>query len=810
MGVLLIGVIITRIGNAFAYEIPQDNSRVKYFYVFGPDGSPLYGAEDHELELFIDVPADDPNKVTIDIFDPNIGGARDWKTHRENSWDTITEFAVYGNKLLRKEIFGKEGYDKKYFKFGPFSKREGERIGNAYRFRLRVKTTNGDDANLFKVRISPDTAAAFSYNITFRLLPHLGDEMFFYPEIPQGANGLTVYNYDIDREGGSSALYDYTTNIRYAINDSTSGEWSKTDIPLSFNQTRRLTYKIVKATQKYGHAGLRIEDNNGNSVPIYFRKGSPKVAVPPKFAYEPKCNRFTFDATNSYDPDNQELSFLWDFGDGRTSSRPVVTHIYEKGGEYTVTLTVKDDSGLECDTAVISQKVKANIPPAAKFTAPDLICAGDEITFDGSGSHDDISTNLSYHWDFGDDTTAEGAVAKKIFEKGGAYQVVFTVNDNEGTPCSMDVAKKTVRVNTPPVAEAGGDIKLCLDSRQEYNVSFDGSGSYDKDDDKLSYIWDFGDGARGTGKRPSHVYARGGVYRAKLTVSDKSGSVCNADTDTILVNLNRTPVADAGKDITACIGSQVLLDGSGSYDDEGEDLTYAWDFGDGAKGTGAKAYHAYSKGGTYRAVLVVDDGRETACSTASDSILVAINTSPNAALARINSICIGKRILFDASKSNDSDGDPLKYTWNFGDGRVIEGRSKEYHTYSKGGTYSVSVTVDDGKGTTCSLDSTQIVVRANTPPIADAGPNNVCCLGAEAFFDGSSSTDPDGDTLKYLWDFGDGETATGAKVAHVYGKIGKYTVTLAVDDGSGTPCSSSTDTFEATVNERPVPIIRIR
>ncbi|MFI5845306.1 PA14 domain-containing protein [Catenuloplanes sp. NPDC051500] len=52
-------------------------------------------------------------------------------------------------------------------------------------------------------------------------------------------------------------------------------------------------------------------------------------------------------------------------------------------------------------------------------------------------------------------------------------------------------------------------------------------------------------------------------------------------------------------------------------------------------------------------------------------------------------------------------------------------------------------------------------------------------------FDGSGSTDPDGDPLTYAWDFGDGTTGTGAKPVKTYDRVGVYTVSMTVSDGQG-------------------------
>jgi len=102
------------------------------------------------------------------------------------------------------------------------------------------------------------------------------------------------------------------------------------------------------------------------------------------------------------------------------------------------------------------------------------------------------------------------------------------------------------------------------------------------------------------------------------------------------------------------------------------------------------------------------------------------------------------------------------------------------------------------------------MVKINSRPLADAGPNLVCCVDKETIFNGSGSSDPDGDALTYRWDFGDGATAEGMTVTHAYAKSGEYTVMLKVDDNSGTSCSTASSSFEATVNERPVSVIKVK
>jgi PKD repeat protein len=555
------------------------------------------------------------------------------------------------------------------------------------------------------------------------------------------------------------------------------------------------------------------------------------VCAVPVVCFADECNReFTFDATRSYDPNKEALSYLWDFGDGTTSTEPVVKHLYERAGDYTVTLTVKDTSGLECDTSVTTQQVKVKMPPQARCSGPESVCVGSAVTFDGSASTG--GAPLTYTWDFGDGTKGEGSVVSKTYERGGNYTVTLIVESASETgtaattsgkcakckaapSCNRAICTRTVKVNSAPMAKAGEDMDMCFAANQDLKVAFDAGRSSDPDGDALTYTWNFGDGATESGRSVSHVYGKDGDYRVSLTVNDGQGSPCSSSGDTIEVRLNRGPIANAGKDIVACVGSTVTLDGSLS---QGASL-YSWDFGDGETGQGERVTHSYAKGGYYKAVLKVDDGKGTRCSTSSSLVNVMVNEAPEVTLKNVESTCLGKAVRFDASAK----GSGLTYAWDFGDGTVIEdGRASETHTYTKGGAYTVRVTVDDKKGTPCSMATAVSRVKINSPPIANCGPNLVCCIGKETLFDGSGSSDPDGDALTYLWDFGDGATAEGARVTHAYSKSGKYTVTLTVDDGSGTGssptgrkcgkcgCSSDRCSFEAVVSEHPVAIIEVR
>ncbi|MFT3877002.1 MAG: PKD domain-containing protein [Propioniciclava sp.] len=138
-------------------------------------------------------------------------------------------------------------------------------------------------------------------------------------------------------------------------------------------------------------------------------------------------------------------------------------------------------------------------------------------------------------------------------------------------------------------------------------VSVDGSASSDPDGSIASYAWDFGDGSTGTGAQASHTYGAAGTFTVRLTVTDNAGAT-HSVTESVTVKAppagNVVPVASFTSSVD---GLAVSVDGSASSDPDGSIASYAWDFGDGATGSGAQASHTYAAAGTFTVRLTVTD-----------------------------------------------------------------------------------------------------------------------------------------------------------------------------------------------------------
>ncbi|MCX5657854.1 MAG: PKD domain-containing protein [Candidatus Omnitrophica bacterium] len=301
------------------------------------------------------------------------------------------------------------------------------------------------------------------------------------------------------------------------------------------------------------------------------------------------------------------------------------------GRIYIDNIYLTDEELVPSNGILLAQFSSFNTPPKVVFTAPQSACLGKSITLDARGTKDDQPECLTFFWDLGDGTKAEGETVTKVYDRLGTYNVTLYVNDNQCTRCSKGVFSKTIKVNRPPVAEAGEDVILCLNAMGEYKVEFDGSHSYDPDGDNLSYAWDFGDGSKASKAIESkviHIYKKGGSYIARLTIDDGSDSECKNSEDTVNIRLNTAPLADAGPNLVCCVDVENIFDGSKSHDPDGDNLSYSWDFGDGTKAEGVKVKHAYTQSGTYNVTLTVKDGSGMECGSSVDSFVVTVNTKP--------------------------------------------------------------------------------------------------------------------------------------------------------------------------------------
>jgi len=433
-----------------------------------------------------------------------------------------------------------------------------------------------------------------------------------------------------------------------------------------------------------------------------------------------------FDSSKSSGNGANIINWEWNFGDGKTSASEKPSHTFVKAGSHIVTLTVTTDSQTECNKTVSKKSIHINAPP--KAIAGDNMIAGvnQVITFDGSKSHDPDGAITRYEWDLGDGTKGNGLEISHQYQHPGEYKVGLWVQDNTDLNNNNDSDQLIVTINHPPfpvisiISNNNG-----LPAKKEKNslgtfcinekIHFSGASSTDTEGQIAQYAWFFGDGSSGTGKETAHQYKSPGKYIVNLVVDDGS-KVNNSKSQCAgFLVINHPPVSDAGHDRIVSAEDELILDGSGAFDLDGQIVDYSWDFGDGVTVKGKKVSHIFVQPGRYNVRLSIIDDSHTTCNTSEDFIIVRVNHPPVAVMEFRHDLLTGgahDQIIFDASKSHDPDKDPLTYHWYFGNQDEAEGKIVKYG-FTKPGTYDVKLMVDDGTGlsSSSSWQNKQVEIR---------------------------------------------------------------------------------------------------
>ncbi len=381
-------------------------------------------------------------------------------------------------------------------------------------------------------------------------------------------------------------------------------------------------------------------------------------------------------------------------------------------------------------------------------------------------------------------------------QDGVTYYFAVTAYDTEGNESGYS-NEVSARNNLPPQASASSSPGS---GHAPLTVSFQGNGT-DQDGTIVSYSWDFGDGASSNLQNPSHTFTTAGTFTARLTISDNDGATASATVQINVLPPNLPPTLSIS---AAPLSGQAPLNvsfSSSASDSDGSIASYSWDFGDGGSSSQANPSHLYNSAGQYTARLTVRDDDGATASASVQITVTAPNQPPSANLTATPTSGHAPLTVAFVGSGTDPDGTVTSYSWAFGDGLGSTQQSPT-HTYSTAGTYTATLTVRDDAGATASK-SIQITVQPpNQPPslTAEASPLRGAPPLTVSFT--ASASDPDGQIVSVLWDFGDGTTDTRLVTQHTYSVEGTFTALVQVRDDDGATQSKS---FTIRVNTAPSP-----
>lgn len=207
-------------------------------------------------------------------------------------------------------------------------------------------------------------------------------------------------------------------------------------------------------------------------------------------------------------------TWLWDFGDGNTSTEQNPTNTYINAGSYTVTLTVSNSDGTKTTTKADYITVTTeNLPPLALFTVNTTSGKTNEtIQF----TDESMYKPTAWRWFFGDGSTSNEQNPKHVYTNPGVYTVTLNTTNENGSNAETKIDYITIVVGDAP------NVNFEVDQQ---NVNEDSPVQFTdlSDLNPTEWYWDFGDGEDSEEQNPIHVYVHPGTYSVSLTATNSNG-----------------------------------------------------------------------------------------------------------------------------------------------------------------------------------------------------------------------------------------------------------------------------------------------
>jgi gliding motility-associated-like protein len=560
----------------------------------------------------------------------------------------------------------------------------------------------------------------------------------------------------------------FTVNFKNLTPDATSWLWDFGDGTTSTEPNPSHQYNRLGSFD----ITLNVRFNGGceTSVtkPIFVKILEPVMGI--KDMPAGGCVPFTFKPQSKVEAVDGIASYLWDFGDGTTSTDEFPTHIYTNPGKYDLKLTIVTNTGCTKDT-VYREGVKVGTEPVVDFTASKFdVCGSESVQFTDLSNPSD-----GWLWVFGDGETSEERNPVHIFRDTGLVTIIHTAINNG---CSKTVIKSNYIRVKPPVA----DMEYVIDCANKRTVRFTDLSILDPNPAfPTTYLWEFGDPGGSTSNlpNPQFTYPALGSYNVRLTVTQNG---CSYTIMRGILLAQIVPVFTASK-TTFCRNETIRIT---SQTPQPENIReYIWNIGTLPAIRDTLPYIDIDLADTGRynvRLTIVDTNMCTETVLVSDYLRVTgpiVDFVPDAA-----GTCPGKTMSF--TDRTFSSLPITSWTWSFGDGTQPQTFTAPpfTHRYDTKGLYTVSLTVKDAAG--CSHTKTIQDTVIITKPTAGFFADTIYCPDADLPFTDTSA----GDRLTYFWTFGDGNSSTVRNPVHRYpASDNVYSVFLRVTDEFG--CADS-------------------
>ena len=461
-------------------------------------------------------------------------------------------------------------------------------------------------------------------------------------------------------------------------------------------------------------------------------------------------------------------SFIWEFGDGTSSTKENPFHQWKDTGYYRVKLTVYSDKG--CSDTIVKY-VKVSFAPVPSFTVTSN-CIGETSQFTDQSIS--VGDKIQYwYWDLGNGIASGSQNPSEKYLTDKTYTVRLYVSNTAG--CTENISKEYTIWSRPVVLFANNP--KCDKNTISFINNSTGKQAL------ASQIWYRGDNTKAITYNDTHLYASHGFYTTKLVVTTEKGCKDSlSKTTTVYPN----PTAKASVDDSAQCLTQHTFNMKDVSTIPWTNLSSKWTLSNGVTSTSKLFKYRFVLDGYYTSKLVSISNY--GCK---DSVIFPIRVKPSVIPDyTVNNI----PQCFNVNQFTFTEGSTLNkgtytYRWEYGDGNKDSGKTVK-HRYTDTGLFYVRLIT---KTNLNCLDTMIKTVRVLPMPKAKFSvPDTNQCLSTNKY-NISNNTTINWGKLSAYWTFGDGSNSLVYSPSKSYAAIGRYLVTLYAKSNFG--CGDTTSQY---------------
>jgi PKD repeat protein len=466
-------------------------------------------------------------------------------------------------------------------------------------------------------------------------------------------------------------------------------------------------------------------------------------------------------------------NYFWNFGDGNTSNliNPI-SHLYfaiNHDSIYTLQLIANNSCG--ADTQIQSILVHPNSLTSLISFSPMQGCAPFTTTFTAYATG---ATSL--YWNFGNGNFSTQSPSTQTYTSQGNYTIYLYANNG----CSYDTQQVALFVNPAMnLSFTASSTTICQGNSILFSNTTTGLSNT---------TWHFGDGTTASNSNELHTFNTSGNYTVTLIGTSSLYGCIDSISKLIIVHPTPNNNINFSPNIP-CADNQVIFTNTST-----NAMFHAWNFGDGNTSNNFAPTHHYTTDGNFNITYIASNNFGCA-----DTSILAITVNPTPMASFSTTATAPCKLPTTITTFNASTGGN-NYLWTDGNGNSSN-ITQPIFNYNFGGTFPIQLITENNFGCADTfLQPTTIYPPLHAGFVASP---KTGCMPLQVQF-----TDTSAGAFYHYWYYGDGQTAQGISINHIFNVEGIYNVALKIVDAASL-CSDSVMKLN-WINVLPNPIAKFK